>query len=216
MDPGQYIELSISDSGCGMPEEVAARAFEPFFTTKEVGKGTGLGLSMVYGVARQSGGTARIESRLGEGTVVRLYFRRAEGAQAGADDPASAEEGVSGATQQATRVLVVDDDPDVRGFVVASLEDLGYEVAEAADGEAALTEFRRETPDLVVLDYLMPGMSGADVAREMRGERPDQLILFVSGYSETDAIRAAAPGAMLLPKPFRADALGKAVRQVLA
>jgi DNA-binding response OmpR family regulator len=113
-------------------------------------------------------------------------------------------------------VLVVDDDPDVRGFVVASLEELGYHVAEAADGEAALAEFRREIPDLVVLDYLMPGMSGAEVAREMRGERPDQPILFVSGYSETDAIRAAAPGAMLLPKPFRADALGKAVRQVLA
>jgi CheY-like chemotaxis protein len=128
----------------------------------------------------------------------------------------STEEGSGGAARRAARVLVVDDDPDVRGFVVASLEDLGYAVAEAADGEAALEEFRRETPDLVVLDYLMPGMSGADVARVIRGERPDQPILFVSGYSETDAIRAAAPGAVLLPKPFRADALGKVVRQVLA
>jgi DNA-binding response OmpR family regulator len=113
-------------------------------------------------------------------------------------------------------VLVVDDDPDVRGFVVASLEDLGYEVAEAADGETALTEFRREAPDLVVLDYLMPGMSGADVAREIRSARPDQAILFVSGYSETDAIRSAAPGATLLAKPFRTEALAASVRKALS
>jgi DNA-binding response OmpR family regulator len=113
-------------------------------------------------------------------------------------------------------VLVVDDDPDVRGFVVASLEDLGYQVAEAADGVEALKQFRRETPDLVVLDYIMPGMSGADVAREMRGERPEQPILFVSGYSETDAIRKAAPGAALLPKPFRSEALAACVRKVLS
>jgi PAS domain S-box-containing protein len=216
METGEYIELCIGDTGTGMPPEVAARAFEPFFTTKEVGKGTGLGLSMVYGVARQSGGTARIVSRPGEGTTVRLYFRRAHGAAVDAGSAGSTEEGSGGAARRAARVLVVDDDPDVRGFVVASLEDLGYAVAEAADGEAALEEFRRETPDLVVLDYLMPGMSGADVARVIRGERPDQPILFVSGYSETDAIRAAAPGAVLLPKPFRADALGKVVRQVLA
>lgn len=113
-------------------------------------------------------------------------------------------------------MLVVDDDPDVRGFVVASLEDLGYEVAEAAGGEAALAEFRRETPDLVVLDYIMPGMSGADVAREIRREQPAQPILFVSGYSETDAIREAAPGATLLAKPFRTEALLASVRKVLS
>jgi PAS domain S-box-containing protein len=215
MDAGEYIELSITDTGMGMPEQIAARAFEPFFTTKEVGKGTGLGLSMVYGVARQSGGTARIESRPGEGTTVRLYFRRAEDAGIAAGATGVAEEGASSSAESAARVLVVDDDPDVRGFVVSSLEDLGYEVAEAASGEDALVEFRRETPDLVVLDFLMPGMSGAEVAREIRGERPEQPILFVSGYSETDAIRAAAPGAGLLSKPFRADALGKAVRQAL-
>jgi CheY-like chemotaxis protein len=114
------------------------------------------------------------------------------------------------------RILVVDDDPDVRGFIVASLEELGYEVAVAADGEAALEQYHREAPDLIVLDYLMPGMSGAEVARKVREQRPEQPILFVSGYSETDAIRAAAPGAALLAKPFRADALGKAIRQVLA
>jgi CheY-like chemotaxis protein len=111
---------------------------------------------------------------------------------------------------------VVDDDPDVRGFIAASLEDLGYHVLEAEDGARALELFGANAPDLVVLDFLMPGLSGAEVARALRKERPGQPILFVSGYSETDAIRAAAPDAVLLPKPFRADALGKAVREVLA
>ncbi|WP_426266339.1 PAS domain-containing protein [Sphingomonas sp. LHG3443-2] len=216
MDDGDYVEVSIGDTGTGMPEDVVARAFEPFFTTKEIGKGTGLGLSMVYGVARQSGGTARIESRTGEGTTVRLYFRCAKGAEISGGADAAAAERPAEAPEQAARVLVVDDDPDVRGFVVSSLEDLGYEVAEASDGEAALAAFRREVPDLVVLDYLMPGMSGADVAREMRGARPAQPILFVSGYSETDAIRAAAPGAALLSKPFRSEALAASVRKVLS
>jgi PAS domain S-box-containing protein len=216
MAAGDYVQLSITDTGFGMPPEVVSRAFEPFFTTKEVGRGTGLGLSMVYGVARQSGGTARIESQPGAGTTVRLYFPRAEsGAIA---DGAEAEIGEAGAPQpeRAARVLVVDDDPDVRGFIVASLEDLGYSVAEAADGEAALAEFRNRAPDLVVLDFLMPGMSGAEVARALLAERPEQPILFVSGYSETDAIRAAAPDASLLAKPFRADALDAAVRKVLS
>ncbi|GAA4000020.1 PAS domain S-box protein [Sphingomonas humi] len=216
LEPGDYIELSIADTGSGMPPDVAARAFEPFFTTKDVGKGTGLGLSMVYGVARQSGGTARIESQPGEGTTVRLYFRRVDGAEAGPAAGIAAEEAEADVLEQGARVLVVDDDPDVRGFVVASLEDLGYQVTEAADGETALKEFRREAPDLVVLDYIMPGMSGADVARAMRGERPEQAILFVSGYSETDAIRHAAPGATLLPKPFRSEALAASVRKVLS
>jgi PAS domain S-box-containing protein len=216
MDDGDYVEVSIGDTGTGMPEDVVARAFEPFFTTKEIGKGTGLGLSMVYGVARQSGGTARIESRAGGGTIVRLYFRCAEGAEIGAGTDAEAENGPADPPEQAARVLVVDDDPDVRGFVVSSLEDLGYEVTEASNGETALAEFRREVPDLVVLDYLMPGMSGAEVAREMRSARPDQAILFVSGYSETDAIRAAAPGAALLSKPFRSEALATSVRKVLS
>jgi CheY-like chemotaxis protein len=216
MEAGEYLELCIGDTGTGMPAEVAARAFEPFFTTKEVGKGTGLGLSMVYGVARQSGGTARIDSRPGRGTTVRLYFRRAEGAEIDDNSPLPGEEDAAAASEPAARVLVVDDDPDVRGFVVSSLEDLGYQVAEAADGQAALEEFRRETPDLVVLDYLMPGMSGAEVAREMRGDKPEQPILFVSGYSESDAIRAAAPGAALLSKPFRSEALAACVRKVLS
>lgn len=215
LEPGDYLELAISDTGIGMSAETLGRAFEPFFTTKEVGRGTGLGLSMVYGVARQSGGTARIESVPGQGTTVRLYFPRASEA-AGQGPAATGTSDDQPERASAASVLVVDDDPDVRGFIVASLEDLGYDVREASDGASALVAFRSQQPDLLVLDFLMPGMSGAEVARSIREQRPEQPILFVSGYSETDAIRAAAPEAALLPKPFRADALGKAVRAILA
>ena len=215
LEDGDYLELSIGDSGCGMPAEVVERAFEPFFTTKEVGKGTGLGLSMVYGVARQSGGTARIESTPGEGTCIRLLFRRAPDAAVVALDTDSTSVPRS-ASGPAESVLVVDDDADVRDFIVAGLEELGYQVSEASNGDAALESWRKARTDLVVLDFLMPGMSGADVARIMLAEAPDQRILFVSGYSESDAIRQVAPKAPVLAKPFRAEALDVAVRGALA
>ena len=213
MADGDYIELAICDTGTGMPLDVAARAFEPFFTTKEVGKGTGLGLSMVYGVARQSGGTARIESVPGEGTTVKLYFRRAD------DDVEAGEEllvdRAAERTSGSSSILVIDDDPDVRDFIVASLVELGHRVSEASDGTSGLALFAAERPDLVVIDFIMPGLSGADVARRILKEVPEQRLLFVSGYSETAAITRAAPDAPLLTKPFRADALDAAVRDAL-
>ena len=215
IEDGDYIELIISDTGFGMPPEVAERAFEPFFTTKEVGKGTGLGLSMVYGMARQSGGGARIESTPGKGTSVILLFRKAEDAvaeaTAGADEPVGTMVPLAPLS-----VLVIDDDPDVRGFIVNSLEEQGYRVREASDGREGLAAIERETPDLVVLDFIMPGLSGAEVARKIRAKRSEQPILFVSGYSETEAVKRTAPDAPLLAKPFRADALHKAVRRALA
>ena len=214
LQDGSYIELAIEDTGSGMAEDVAARAFEPFFTTKEVGKGTGLGLSMVYGMARQSGGAARIESRPGEGTSVKLLFRAAEG-EISQEAPGAADTDQAALKPQAASVLVIDDDPDVRAFVVATLEEQGYRVREASDGRQGLDELARETPDLVVLDFIMPGLSGAEVASQILAERPDQPILFVSGYSETDAVKRVAPQAPLLAKPFRADALDKAVRGAL-
>jgi PAS domain S-box-containing protein len=215
LEDGDYIELTISDTGVGMPAEVAERAFEPFFTTKEVGKGTGLGLSMVYGMARQSGGTARIESTPGKGTSVKLLFRKAE--EMALEAAAAAEEPVSASVPMAPlSVLVIDDDPDVRSFVVAALEEQGYRVREASNGRDGLASIEQETPDLVVLDFIMPGLSGADVARRILDKRPDQPILFVSGYSETEAIKRTAPQAPLLAKPFRADALQNAVRGALA
>jgi PAS domain S-box-containing protein len=211
---GDYVELSIRDTGSGMPPEVAARAFEPFFTTKDIGKGTGLGLSMVYGVARQSGGTARIDSVPGEGTTVKLYFRQAPdsadtGKQAEVDEIAEQH-------RDHASILVIDDDPDVRAFIVSSLTELGHRVRAASDGLSGLNLFAAERPDLVVIDFIMPGLSGADVARHILEVAPGQRLLFVSGYSETEAISRAAPDARLLAKPFRADTLDRAVRDALA
>jgi CheY-like chemotaxis protein len=213
LEDGDYLALSISDTGTGMPPHVIERAFEPFFTTKEVGRGTGLGLSMVYGVARQSGGTARISSTPGAGTTVTLFFRRAAAGTVPDGDEQSC--ALPARAQVDASVLVIDDDPDVRGFVAATLDDLGYRVREAREGREGLDLFAAEPADLVIVDFLMPGLTGADVARAIRLERPDQPILFVSGYSETEAIRQAAPGAPLLPKPFRAEALDEAVRAAL-
>ncbi|HET7817589.1 MAG TPA: PAS domain-containing protein [Sphingomicrobium sp.] len=214
LDDGDYVELAISDTGAGMDEAVLARAFEPFFTTKDVGKGTGLGLSMVYGMARQSGGVARIESEPGKGTCVRLFFRVASKPH---DHPGAGEsdEHDSAAMAGAESVLVVDDDPDVRAFIGEALTEYGYRVREAADGKAGLSAFAAERPDLVVVDFIMPGLSGADVASRILAKHPDQAILFVSGYSETDSIRRIAPNAPLLTKPFRSEALTKAVRTAL-
>ena len=214
LDDGDYIRLTISDTGIGMGEDVLERAFDPFFTTKEVGKGTGLGLSMVYGMARQSGGLARIESAPGSGTSVSIYLRTA-----GQPDlfPAAVEgdSAEAPAARSSASILVIDDDPDVRGFIVEALAEQGYRVREAADGEAAIEMVAGERPDLVVLDFIMPGMSGAEVAKRILERDSNQPILFVSGYSETDSIREIAPGAPLLTKPFRAEALSRAVRGAL-
>ena len=214
LEAGDYIELAIADTGEGMTPEVAARAFEPFFTTKEIGKGTGLGLSMVYGMARQSGGTARLDSEVGVGTTVRLYFRRAEvdgELQATGGD---ANEAARAEPASAT-LLLIDDDDDVRRFMAATLIDFGHQVVEAANGADGLRRYAEVTPDLVVLDFVMPGLSGAEVAARILADHPDQRILFVSGYSETEAIRKVAPDAPMLTKPFRPDVLDAAVRDAL-
>ena len=213
LEGGDYLELCVNDTGTGMSADVVARAFDPFFTTKEVGKGTGLGLSMVYGVARQSGGTARIHSVPGEGTTIKLYFRRAE--HDTESDSTTAATEVGAPPVRNASILVIDDDVDVRGFIVSSLDDYGYRVRQAADGVAGLALFTEERPDLVILDYIMPGLSGGEVAAQILKTVPGQPILFVSGYSESEAISSAAPHARMLPKPFRPDALDAAVREAL-
>jgi CheY-like chemotaxis protein len=210
----EALGVTVRDNGPGFTPEQRRRAFEPFFTTKEVGKGTGLGLSMVYGMARQSGGTARIESVPGEGTAVKLLFRAAE--SEAAHEAAAADEAEDAEHRGPAKILVIDDDPDVRQFIVTTLEEQGYRVREAADGAHGLKEAAREKPDLVILDFIMPGLSGAEVANRILTEHPGQAILFVSGYSETEAVRRVAPNAPLLAKPFRAEALDKAVRSALA
>jgi CheY-like chemotaxis protein len=166
---------------------------------------------MVYGVARQSGGTARIDSKPGEGTCVRLYFRRAEGEAEEVLETAA----ITKSRRRKASVLVIDDDPDVREFITASLADFGYAVREAVDGREGLKAFGEKRPDLVILDFAMPGMTGSEVAAQMLRDVPGQPILFVSGYNETEAIRAAAPDAQLLAKPFRPEALDNAVRECL-
>lgn len=214
LEAGTYVELSIADTGTGMTPDVLARVFEPFFTTKDVGKGTGLGLSMVYGMAHQCGGGVKIESEPGRGTVVRLYFRRAD---RDAEVPATG--GQTGdeirRARGAATILVIDDDSDVRHFIAAGLEEYGYEVIEASDGSEGIDKFASRSPDLVIIDYIMPGLSGAEVADHILATRPDQPILFVSGYNETDEIRRVAPNAAILAKPFRPAALEDAVRIAL-
>jgi len=202
---GGYIELSVSDTGRGMPADVMARAFDPFFTTKGAGKGTGLGLSQVYASAQQAGGTARIQSAPGEGTVVRMYLPRTD-----ADDtPAEPSDRVRRSPPaRSASVLVVDDDPDVRNFLVASLNSLGYQTRVAEDGYAGLAALEQATPDAMILDFAMPGISGAEVARVVRARHPDLPIIFASGHFDTAAI-ADIEGSRtpMLRKPFRVDEL---------
>jgi PAS domain S-box-containing protein len=213
LEAGEYIELSVSDTGTGMDPDVAARALDPFFTTKGVGKGTGLGLSQVYGIARQSGGTVRIDSKLGVGTTIRIYLpvTGQEPIKAEPNEASVYEDGQPSAT-----ILVVDDDPDVRQLLAASLDALGYQVREASDGKGGLLALEESQPDLLVLDFAMPGMNGAEVAAAARLIYPTLPIVFASGYSDTATIEAAVgPGAIMLRKPFRLDELQTVLAAVL-
>jgi CheY-like chemotaxis protein len=198
LTPGQYVAISVSDTGTGMSPQVLARAFEPFFTTKELGKGTGLGLAQLYGFARQSGGTARIDSREGEGTTVTIYLPRTHQQIAAA--PAELTE-IRPAP--ATRVLVVDDDDDVRSVAHAIVEELGYQVVAAASGQEALQRLAEEPFTLLLTDVAMPGMSGVELARRVREAYPDLLIVFASGYADVQTFGAELSEQRLLKKPYR-------------
>jgi signal transduction histidine kinase len=209
---GEYLELAVTDTGAGMSEDVIERAFDPFFTTKQVGQGTGLGLSMVYGVARQSGGVARIRSRVGQGTTVSVILPRT--LQAAAEQKVSAD-AEPGAAPVRARVLVVDDEPEVRRVLAETLEELGHETAVAAGGQEALDLLAASSFDLLMLDFAMPGMNGAEVATAARALRPDQKLIFVTGYADTGAIEAAAADSLILRKPFRASEVAQAVQSAL-
>ncbi len=203
---GDYVEISVRDTGKGMPPDVLSRAFDPFFTTKGIGKGTGLGLSQVYASAQQAGGTVRIASKVGEGTAVHLYLPRA--ASAGISNDTEEQGLLSPIAKNSAAVLVVDDDPDVRSFLDASLKSLGYRVLLAEDGYAGLAALDRSAPDAMIVDFAMPGLSGADVARAARAKRPDIPIIFSSGYFDTTAIaEIAGSDGPLLRKPFGIDEL---------
>jgi CheY-like chemotaxis protein len=218
MDPdgleGDFVELAVADAGTGMPPDVLAKAFEPFFTTKGQGRGTGLGLAQVYGFARQSAGTARIETRLGAGTTVRLLLPRATGAEPRqAAPPREAAE--AAAHPGRLRVLVVEDDVQVRQLACEMLEQLGYETMRVANAEAALGALSDgQKVDLLLTDVMMPGgMDGIALAAEARRRCPGLPVLLSSGYAGAPS-RVAAAGFPMLRKPFTLEELGAAIGRV--
>jgi CheY-like chemotaxis protein len=201
---GDYVVISVADTGSGIPPEVLARVLEPFFTTKEVGKGTGLGLPMVYGLAQQSGGTVTIQSTVGTGTTVELYLSRAAKAQDGRPH----EEQPIALDAPKVRILLVDDDAEVRTVTAAYLSEMGHRVVEAADGSSALDILKADDQlDVLIADFAMPGMTGTDLACKAREVRPDIGILLVTGYADPKRV---PDGYLMLHKPFsRADLAAK-------
>ncbi|MBX9814705.1 MAG: PAS domain S-box protein [Sphingomonas sp.] len=213
--PGQYVAVSVTDTGTGMTREVRQRAFDPFFTTKEVGKGSGLGLSMVYGFARQSGGAVTIDTALGHGTTVTLYLPRAPGEVVAAPRPRALPEAPTGTET----VLVVEDDALVRNHVCALLRGLGYTVLTAADGREALRLIQCDTPiDLLFTDIVMPGgVDGNALAELARELRPDLRLLFTTGYAEDRPIGGGdgRRPARVVQKPYRRAELAAKIRAAL-
>jgi len=214
--PGDYIAVAVTDTGTGMSAEVAARAFDPFFTTKPIGQGTGLGLSMIYGFARQSNGHATIDSKLGQGTSVRLYLpRHHSGAVAGpASAATTAERSATGAT-----VLVVEDEPAVRAVILEMLDEEGYRTLEAVDGPSGLRILQgNEQIDLLVTDVGLPGINGRQLADQALETRPGLKILFITGYAESVAIADGflQPGMEMITKPFDLDNLSRRVRAMVS
>jgi PAS domain S-box-containing protein len=214
--PGQYVMIAVGDSGVGMPPDVLARAFEPFFTTKDVGKGTGLGLSMVYGFVKQSGGHARIQSEVGNGTVVRLYMPRAI-----VDEVAA-----SAATAHATElpkgketILFVEDDPMVRQYTGQQIVGLGYDVITAENAVQALGLVENgRAPDLLFTDVMMPGgMNGRQLALKLRERWPDLRVLYTSGYAHGRLTidGESVPSKYVLSKPYRRADLAAKLRDAL-
>jgi signal transduction histidine kinase len=204
------IVVSVEDTGCGMPADVAARAFDPFFTTKPPGKGTGLGLSQVFGVARQLGGDVSIKSEVGKGTEVRIWLRHS----ATSPRPKRHEEQAF-ASPRSERVLIVDDDDDVRRVLAGVLSDIGYRVREFSAGSEALEALDEFKPELMIVDYAMPGRNGAQLAQDMRGQVGDVPVLFITGYANDAVLRAVGEETPILRKPFRPLDLAAMVRSTL-
>ncbi|MBO0496236.1 ATP-binding protein [Pseudomonas sp. Marseille-Q1929] len=215
LKPGDYVELSVSDTGCGIPESVMGRVFDPFFTTKPIGQGTGLGLSMIYGFARQSHGHVTIHSVVGKGTTVSLFLPRFVGEIVANQtaDPALLPLAVAGET-----VLIVEDDPAVRILVSAVLKELGYAFVEAGDANTAVPIIESEQRiDLLISDVGLPGMNGRQLAEIGRQIRPELKVLFITGYAEHAAVRGGFldPGMQLITKPFTFDLLTAKVREMI-
>ena len=213
-EPGQFVLMSVADTGCGMTKETAENAFEPFFTTKDVGKGSGLGLSTVYGLVRQHDGLVDVESKIGEGSTFKIYLPVTEGSAQAKDEKVKA-----AASGGAETILLAEDDDGVLRLAKKMLEHAGYTVLTAIDGEHALRVFdeNAEEIDLILLDVMMPKISGKAVYERIQSQRPTTRVLFSSGYSmeaiHTDFV--LDEGLQLLQKPYRRDVLLWEVRKVL-
>jgi len=217
---GEFVCLSVADTGCGMAPEVKQRIFEPFFTTKEVGKGTGLGLSMVYGIVKQHEGWIEVESQLGIGTCFRIYFpvrQQAPGASVGQEAPTAIED-INGNGEV---ILVVEDEPGLRDLVKNVLEFYGYRVLTASSGVEAQKVWTKAdgAVDLLVTDMVMPdGISGKALAEKLLAQKPGLKVIYTSGYS-IDLVHknfALKQGFNFVPKPFHPVALTRAVHDCLA
>ena len=213
-DPGQYVMLSVTDSGAGMSAEVRERIFEPFFTTKELGRGTGLGLATVYGIVKQHGGHIIVDSEPGKGTIFRILLPLTAG-----PGPQQAAEPSGPLPEGTETLLVVEDDELVRGLIDEVLAPLGYRVLTTASGDEALktSDSFPGHVDLLLTDVVMPGMNGRQLAEVMRTRRPGIKVLFMSGYTQ-DALSTQGilePGVALIHKPLRAGTLARQIRQVL-
>jgi CheY-like chemotaxis protein len=211
---GEYLELSVADTGGGMLDAVRSRAFDPFFTTKRAGEGTGLGLAQVYGIARQAGGTARIISSMGTGTTVTLYLRLVTIPVVALND--IEEESIIKEEKISSKILVVDDEDDIRFILGECLTVLGYDVSEASDGFSALKMMAVSLPDILVTDYLMPKINGAEFVKLARANGYNMPVIFASGYSNTEALNEAVGfKANVLVKPFSVQTLVQAIETAL-
>jgi CheY-like chemotaxis protein len=213
--PGQYVLISVTDTGRGMDRQTLLHVFEPFFTTKAEGKGTGLGLSQVYGFVKQSRGHVKIYSEPGQGTTVKIYLPRLVA------DSAPAESGDLRLVPEATpgeAILVVEDDSDVRVYSVSALRELGYRVLEAVDGPSALDILGTQQVDLIFTDVMLPkGMSGAEVVSRAKQLQPKLKALYTTGYARNAIVHQGRldRGVHLITKPFTYDELAAKVRDVL-
>ncbi len=220
VQPGEYVRLAVSDTGCGMDAETQAHLFEPFFTTKGVGKGTGLGLSTVYGIVKQSAGHISVYSEVGVGTTFKIYLPcvvDAESKAAGAVDPKPAVQ--HELPHGSGTVLLVEDNEGVRKITRQVLQQSGYTVVEAADGEGALkrsAEYHAAI-DLLLTDVIMPGINGREVAERLSAARPGMKVLYMSGYTDDAILRhgGLTDGSPVIEKPFTPDALRRKVHEVL-
>jgi PAS domain S-box-containing protein len=208
LDNGKYVVLAVTDDGSGMPPEVAERAFEPFFTTKSPGKGSGLGLAQVYGLARQFGGTARLRSAPGEGTRVEVFLPHTVVSETRAEPVAPTPDADMGG---ARIVLVVDDDDDVRDLAATFLEEAGYAVLRASGGSDALAVLREQPVAVLLVDYAMPEMSGAELVRLARDIRPKLAVVYVTGNADPLDAEVTPGEDAVLTKPFMSAALLKMV-----